>query len=194
MTSPTHREPPPTAAWDSRRADARRNHERVLAAAVEVFTEFGLDATIPQVAARAGVGKATVYRSYPTKADLVRALAQTHVDEMKELAAQALEEAQSDAFGALGRFLSIIVTRLAEDRLLVEVLKGGDVPEDPEGDAFFGNLIELGISQGSLRADATATDVKILLSGFAHTLVDHDIRDAEIWRRYAMLTMAALRP
>src|SRR4051794_1873565 len=87
--------------WSDRRADARRNHERVLAAAAEVFTEHGLDATIPQVAARAGVGKATVYRSFPTKADLVRALAQTHVDWLDARIEAALEAAQQDAYRAL---------------------------------------------------------------------------------------------
>src|SRR5262245_43871561 len=89
------------SAWAARRSDARRNHERVLAAAIEGFTEHGLDATIPQVAERAGVGKATVYRSYPTKADLIEAIAQQHVDWLRGIVAAAVSEAESDAYRAL---------------------------------------------------------------------------------------------
>jgi AcrR family transcriptional regulator len=56
------------------RADAARNRERVLAAAAAVFAERGVDGSLPQVAARAGVGVATIYRSFPTKVDLIEAL------------------------------------------------------------------------------------------------------------------------
>ncbi len=109
--------------WTGRRADARENHERVLAAAIEVFTEHGIGATIPQVAARAGVGKATVYRSYPTKADLVQALARLHIDWFHRLAA-AVEAARADAYRALEALLEQVAARLAEDRLMIEVLSG----------------------------------------------------------------------
>src|SRR5690348_17101316 len=80
---------PATADWSDRRADARRNHERVIAAAIEVFAERGLEATVPEVAARAGVGKATVYRSYPTKADLVAAVARHQINWLAERVAAA---------------------------------------------------------------------------------------------------------
>ena len=57
-----------------KRADALRNRERVVAAAAEVFAERGIEASVPEVAVRAGVGKATVYRSFPTKEHLVAAV------------------------------------------------------------------------------------------------------------------------
>jgi AcrR family transcriptional regulator len=50
-----------------KRADAVRNRERVVAAAAAVFAERGVEASVPDVAERAGVGKATVYHSFPTK-------------------------------------------------------------------------------------------------------------------------------
>ncbi len=59
-----------------RRADARRNRERVLEAAGEPFAEHGLDAQMPDVARRAGVGVGTVYRHFATKDALVEALAE----------------------------------------------------------------------------------------------------------------------
>ena len=57
-----------------RRADAVRNRERVVAAAAAVFAERGVEAGVPDIAARAGVGKATVYRSFPTKEHLIAAV------------------------------------------------------------------------------------------------------------------------
>ncbi|HET8952358.1 MAG TPA: helix-turn-helix domain-containing protein, partial [Solirubrobacteraceae bacterium] len=56
------------------RADAVRNSERVLAAAAEVLAEKGAEAGVPEIAARAGVGKGTVYRAYPTKEHLISAV------------------------------------------------------------------------------------------------------------------------
>src|SRR3954468_1866189 len=56
-----------------RRADAVRNYERVIAAAAEVLAEKGPEACVPEIAARAGVGKGTVYRCFPTKEHLVPA-------------------------------------------------------------------------------------------------------------------------
>ncbi|MEA2341726.1 MAG: hypothetical protein QOG11_1803, partial [Solirubrobacteraceae bacterium] len=56
------------------RADAARNRERVLAAAAAVFGQHGVDGSLPQVAERAGVGVATIYRSFPTKVDLLEAV------------------------------------------------------------------------------------------------------------------------
>src|SRR3954453_8752501 len=74
-----------------RRADALRNRERVIAAAAAVFAEKGLDAGVPEIAARAGVGKATVYRSFPSKEHLVAAVACERLAWITELATRALE-------------------------------------------------------------------------------------------------------
>jgi AcrR family transcriptional regulator len=182
------------ADWSVRRADARRNHERVLAAAVEVFTEHGLDATIPQVAERAGVGKATVYRSYPTKADLVRAIAQLHVDWLRERIGEAAAAAEEDAYAALGSFLEQLATRLAEDRLMVEVMaRVVDIEEVRRDDRAGLRLLALGREQGTLRSDVTMFDVRVLVSGFARALIELEESDPAVWRRYARLTLAALR-
>lgn len=179
--------------WAGRRADARHNHERVLAAAIEVFTEHGIGATIPQVAARAGVGKATVYRSYPTKADLVRALARMHIDWFHQLATAAVEAARTDAYHALEAFLERVTARLAEDRLMIEVLSGVEGFGDERLEQQLEQILALGRAQGSLRADATGLDIQVLVSGAARALIELDIRDPAVWRRYARLALAALR-
>lgn len=183
--------------WTGRRADARRNHERVLAAAVEVFTEHGLDATIPQVAERAGVGKATVYRSYPTKADLVMALARVHVEWLEDVVARGARAADADAGGALRAILHEIVARLAEDRLMVEVLMvvdGGDFDENTDTTSQFEHVLEQGRRQGSLRHDVELFDVQVLLAGIARSLIELDNRDPDTWRRFADFVLAAVRP
>src|SRR3954454_19919496 len=80
-----------------RRADARRNRERVIAAAAEVFAQKGLDAGVPEIAARAGVGKATVYRSFPSKEHLVAAVACDRLDWITETTTAALLRADAGA-------------------------------------------------------------------------------------------------
>jgi AcrR family transcriptional regulator len=72
------------------RADARRNLERVLDAATEVFAASGPDASVDEIARRAGVGHGTVFRRFPTKDDLVYAVIERRVAEIRALAEQAL--------------------------------------------------------------------------------------------------------
>ena len=68
-----------------RRADARRNYERVLAAAKEVFGELGVTAPLDEIARRAGVGNATMYRHFPTRRELVIAVYADEVSTLCEL-------------------------------------------------------------------------------------------------------------
>ena len=72
------------------RADARRNRERVIAAARVVFAEQGRDAQMDDVASRAGVGVGTVYRHFPTKEALIEALAIDRFERSSALGHEAL--------------------------------------------------------------------------------------------------------
>jgi AcrR family transcriptional regulator len=72
------------------RADARRNLERVLDAAAEVFAASGPDASIDEIARLAGVGHGTVFRRFPTKDDLMYAVIERHVAQMRAMAGEAL--------------------------------------------------------------------------------------------------------
>lgn len=74
---------PPTA----RRADARRNADALVQAAAAVFVERGVDAPVREIAGRAGVGVGTIYRHFPTRAELVVAVYRHQVDELVERAA-----------------------------------------------------------------------------------------------------------
>lgn len=96
--------------WASRRADARRNHERIIAAALEVFAERGLDATMTEVAARAKVGKATIYRSYPTKDDLIAAAVRREFEWLEQRILVATQD--PNAYAALSALLPDVFERL----------------------------------------------------------------------------------
>ncbi|UGQ12309.1 TetR/AcrR family transcriptional regulator [Yinghuangia sp. ASG 101] len=176
----------------ARRSDARRNHDRVIAAAAEVFAERGLDGTIPEIAARAGVGKATVYRSYPTKDDLVAAVARDRLTWLADRVGAAGR--RDDAYAALHDLLGDISAGLATDRLLADVLPHATRwRQEHDLDGQFDRLIERARNQGRIRPDATARDIRILVGGYSRVLTDLGVRDPAQWRRYASLTLHALR-
>jgi AcrR family transcriptional regulator len=179
------------------RADALRNRARVVEAAAEVFAEHGVDAGVDAVAVAAGVGKATVYRSFPTKEHLVAAVAVQRLrwfEEQAEAAAQA-----DDAFAAFGRLLEAIAEVQARDRVLGGSLTGavGDIPELAAAHADASAAVERVMARaraaGDLRADASADDVRILFGGLSRELGERGERDPAVWRRYARLVVAALR-
>jgi len=100
------------------RADARRNRDAILAAARAVFAESGLEAPLDAIARRAGVGRATLYRRFPTRDDLVAAIHQDNLAELERVAAEAPDPARA--------FLDIILAvsrMLAADRGFVEHLR-----------------------------------------------------------------------
>ncbi|MER5714986.1 helix-turn-helix domain-containing protein [Streptomyces sp. NPDC002132] len=86
------------------RADALRNRERIVTAAREMFVELGPDVPLDDIARRAGVGNATVYRNFPDRDALIREVVCSVMDRTAETARQALAET-GDAFGALERFV-----------------------------------------------------------------------------------------
>ncbi len=77
------------------RADVVRNQKKLLAAAAEVFVTSGVDAPVRKVAARAGVGMGTLYRHFPTRADLVVAVFRHQVEELAEAGPRLLADTVS---------------------------------------------------------------------------------------------------
>ncbi|MBU3066536.1 TetR/AcrR family transcriptional regulator [Nocardia sp. NEAU-G5] len=96
-----------------RRADARRNYERVLAAAKEVFEELGVTAPLDEIARRAGVGNATMYRHFPTRRDMVIAVYAEEVAALGELGRALLADpSPADAlFAWLRAFIAHVSTK-----------------------------------------------------------------------------------
>ena len=107
------------------RADARRNREAVIAAAKKLFADQGLDAQMPDVAKAAKVGVGTVYRHFPTKDDLIAALAGERFERLAEKAVESLEA--EDPWEGLCDFIRFSAQIQADDRGLCEVM--GSRPE-----------------------------------------------------------------
>ncbi|MFF0627453.1 TetR/AcrR family transcriptional regulator [Streptomyces sp. NPDC004296] len=106
----------------SKRADAQRNREAVLTAAAGVFVTAGVDAPIRQIAARAGVGMATIYRHFPTRADLVTAVYQHQIEACAEAGPNLLAGADSP-LDALHQWIDLFVDFLVTKHGLADALQ-----------------------------------------------------------------------
>lgn len=175
-----------------RRADARRNHERVVAAAIELFAELGPQATVPQIAARAGVGKATVYRSFPAKEDLVEAIARLRLEELERDTEVALGE--TDPGRAFHAYVLRLFGNLARDRLLAGRLAEATSPAAGSVLTVLTEMMQAAKASGTVREDATLLDLRVILCGAALQLMTVAERDPAVWRRYGELVLQALRP
>ncbi|HZP53952.1 TetR/AcrR family transcriptional regulator [Actinocrinis sp.] len=114
--------PAEKAAVRGKRADAVRNQRTLLAAAAEVFVASGVDAPIRQIAAKAGVGMGTIYRHFPTRADLVAAVYQHQVEACAEAGPRLLAEADSP-FEALRQWIDLFVDFLVTKHGLADALQ-----------------------------------------------------------------------
>ncbi|WP_432093040.1 TetR/AcrR family transcriptional regulator [Streptomyces sp. bgisy100] len=106
----------------SKRSDAQRNRQTVLTAAAEVFVTDGVDAPIRRIAARAGVGMATVYRHFPTRADLVTAVYRHQIEACAEAGPRLLTSADSPV-DALRQWIDLFVDFLVTKHGLADALQ-----------------------------------------------------------------------
>ena len=106
----------------SKRADALRNEKALLVAAAAVFVTSGVDAPIREIATRAGVGIGTIYRHFPTRADLVVAVYRHQVEACAE-AGPALLASAGSAFAALSEWVDLFVDFLVTKHGLANVLQ-----------------------------------------------------------------------
>jgi AcrR family transcriptional regulator len=153
------------------RADAARNRARVLEVAYETFAAEGLAVPIDEIARRAGVGAGTVYRHFPTKEDLYRAMIEDRINRIVDDGRALLTS--GDPGDALFTFLrSMVLQWGATDRGLADALAGFgiDVKDAmPEAeDAFLGligDLLRAAQKAGTVRDDVDVPDVKALMVG-----------------------------
>lgn len=153
------------------RADAARNRARVLDVAYETFAAEGLSVPIDEIARRAGVGAGTVYRHFPTKEDLFRAVIVERFRSIVDNGRTLL--AESDPAEALFLFLQSMVLQWgATDKGLVDALAGlgidvnGVVHEaEDEFLGMLGDLLAAAQHAGAVRRDVTVPEVKALLVG-----------------------------
>ena len=101
-------QPPKRAGLAPKRADALRNQQALLDAAAAAFVEDGVDATVRTIAARAGVGMGTLYRHFPTRADLIIAVYRDQVEACAEAGPALLASAESP-HAALAQWINLFV-------------------------------------------------------------------------------------
>jgi AcrR family transcriptional regulator len=165
---------PSTKPPRHRRADARRNAELLLVAAKEVFDQHGVDAPLDDIARRAGVGNATMYRHFPTRRELIVAV---YAEEVTALCDRGQALLQDPAPGqALFGWLQAFIAHVASKRALALA-----IPNDPGGQrsALFAGwhataaaLLTRAQRAGAVRADLEVADLLALATAIALTVAD----------------------
>ncbi len=164
MTAPTG------ATQRAPRKDAARNREALLAAASDVYAERGVDASLEEVARRAGVGVGTLYRNFPSRDALTEAVYRREVEAMTEGAAELLRDA--DPAEALATWMRRFTAYAARKRGMAMALKaalGSDnelfAASRSRIRAALGTLVEAAVAAGEIRADIDVDDLQSALSG-----------------------------
>jgi AcrR family transcriptional regulator len=179
------------------RRDAERNRQRILQAAQQVFAERGLDVSLDEIAAHAGLGVGTVYRRFASKEELVDALFEDRLREVVAAGERAL--ADPDAWNGLIGWLTGTTGLQAGDRGLREVVLSSRFGHDRVAavrDSFqpiVTALVARARAQGRLREDIAETDIP-LIAIMIGGVVDYTRHvQPEIWRRSLALIIDGLR-
>lgn len=178
------------------RADAARNRQLLLAAAADEFAERGLDASVADIARRAGIGKGTVFRHFPTKDDLLAAIVLDRIEALNAVGEGLLDAADPGA--ALLEFLTVAAHQ-RQQRDLSFLQEAGELNAEVtrvRSQMFrtVHTLVDRARAHGAVRADVTGTDVILLMC--APNYVAGYVPDAppELWRRYLAIIFDGLRP
>lgn len=181
------------------RADAARNRERIVAAAMEVFAERGLEASTAEIAARAGVGEATLFRRFPTKDDLITAIIGVQFEEAAALAESCLED--DDPWRGVERFLYGMAERAAVDHGVSDAAKercmasSSLLEERRRILDLTGQLVRRAQKADVLRDDIAGQDLMFLMSAIA-SLGESPFPGlrTDLWKRYLGIVLDGLRP
>ena len=162
---------PQTLLTRPKRADARRNYEKVLATAREAFAEGGESTALEEIARRAGVGIGTLYRHFPNRQALLEAL---YVDEVEEVCRSAAEADGDDPWEALNgwleRFIGYLATKKAlAAELLNYVDKDAQLFQTSRAALFSAGepLLERAQEAGVVRPDVDIAEVIQMVIGIA---------------------------
>ncbi|GAA2693828.1 MULTISPECIES: TetR/AcrR family transcriptional regulator [Actinoplanes] len=177
------------------RADARRNRAALLSAAREVFAEQGLDASLDEIARRAGVGNATLYRRFPSRRHLIAEVFAIHMTAAVHLADQACEH--PDPWAAFVGYLTRVCELQATDRGLAELLVTTMFDDDERLSALRATAQRRAVDvlvraqrAGRLRPDFTRHDLWLVM--MANAGVNRHATDPYAWRRQLALLIGGL--
>jgi AcrR family transcriptional regulator len=178
------------------RWDAARNRRQLLDAAREAFDERGLAADVREIARRAGVGVATVYRHFPTKDDLVQA---TLGDDLAEWSATTQRAAAAeDAWLGLAAFVEQTLATMARHRAILDGISTSteapaafDACQAHLREALSG-LVRRAHRQGTLRPDVSATDIGLQILALGRIIQLTADHDPTAWRKHSGLMLDGL--
>ena len=181
------------------RADAQRNRERIVAAAIEVFAEHGLDASTAEIAQRAGVGEATLFRRFPSKDALIQAIVETQMESVIEIARDCLGD--PDPGQGLERFLTEVVAHSVTDKGVMEAAKDACMTSAAleqhrrEILALMTALVKRAQEVGAVRSDLAGQDLGLLINAASSSaeLPFPGLRE-DLWKRYLQIILDGLRP
>jgi AcrR family transcriptional regulator len=180
------------------RADARRNREKVLAAAAAAFGESGIEVQVEDIARRAGVGVGTVYRHFPTKDALVSAMAEEHFRRLAEAIEAALEQ-DGEPWEVFAAAIWRSASEAAADVAWCEIMAGhpSAVHAVTGGrerlSTAMATLIRRAQAGGTMRADASVKDISTIMSGFGHVAAAQHAGAPLDWERYLTIALDGLR-
>jgi AcrR family transcriptional regulator len=178
------------------RADAQRNIDALLQAALAVFATSGVDAPVREIAEKAGVGIGTLYRHFPQRADLIAAVFRREIDACADTA--PILAAEYDPFEALARWLQRYAAFIATKRGLAAALHSGN-PAFDTLPVYFSQrllpavqtLLDTAVAAGEVRADVDADDLLNAVANLCHQQ-SYD-NDSDRARRMVALLIDGLR-
>jgi AcrR family transcriptional regulator len=178
-----------------KRADARRNEKTLLDAAAAAFVDSGVDAPVRDIAGRARVGVATIYRHFPTRADLIVAVYRHQVEACAEAGPTLLADSTSP-HAALASWIDLFVDFLVTKHGLAEALQSDDAAFQTLHAYFLDRLVpvcaqllEAAAAAGEVRSDVEAYE---LLRGVGNLCIGADNTRYDA-RRMVSLVIAGLR-
>jgi AcrR family transcriptional regulator len=172
----------------SSRVDAKRNRERLVATARELFASGGVEVSVREIARRAGVGVGTLYRHFPTREDLVDAVLEDAFEELIAIARDALAEA--DPWRGFTRFIEEALVLHARNRGLKDVVETQMHGRRHAASMrrrmrpLVQQLVLRAQESGSLRADFAPEDIPLLFWGADRVIELSSAVAPELWRRH----------
>jgi AcrR family transcriptional regulator len=191
-------EPAMTETQRPLRADARRNREKIMASAAELFARLGIEAQMDQIAEHCGLGLGTLYRHFPTKEALLAAIISRRLEKVAGLA-RAAEEIKDpgQAFETLLRgYLELAQGDAAFQFALLGSGAGqgsGPTAQKTEFRAIVSRIIDRAIAAGAVRPDLSVADFPLIICGVMATMYFRPGGAEGDWRRHLDLVLDGLR-
>jgi AcrR family transcriptional regulator len=184
-------------AVSRKRADARRNEQTLLDAAAAVFVASGVDAPVRDIAARAGVGMGTLYRHFPTRADLIIAVYRHQVETCAEAGSALIASKRDSPYQALAEWIDLFVDFLVTKHGLAGVLQSDRTRFDALHTFFLDRLVPVcaqlltaAEDAGEIRSGVSALE---LMRGIGNLCIGDKSDGQYDARRLVHLLIAGLR-